>query len=472
MPVETKIANHTCNALRRQLKNTFPDHEIFIILHKEDERKKAFLRETSKISSHPAGHSILEYFKKNTGMLSKNRSCYGGLATQKTPGFLGFFRSCNYAALIFINQDRFNNEAALRNHALHLFWHALSVNEQCKGKTQPNIFIPADTKKDKRRNLEADIFSACFQKLLGRTDAFESLLTQRMKDTLTQENGFIAENFPFPVCMDTLEFVMEDHFDDNTKKHPSPHEAINITKEISQTIKPATLDQWSSFAHPAQEMAWCGFEKEVILGCAVYTSENTYTRSIADMVAEHLKIVPAIIPSSTEYNPFADHEVNERLHQKQIQENIQSALTKIFSPTDYTALLKEAKTQNEHLLLGNPIGWAANAMIGAANALKQMETAKDPATLRQQTLDIFNQTTKNTTFEQLLTFANTIFEIRRKGQRIDKSHLQNIPANTSQQNEIISAITTIWDMDDNATLNKTSEKNISSFITPQTIKQQ
>ena len=87
-----------------------------------------------------------------------------------------------------------------------------------------------------------------------------------------------------------------------------------MTTEISQTYDSTIIEQWKSFSLPAQQMAWTGHEPKTIIGAALYTCENTYTQSTADMVAEKMEIKPEPITSFQDFNPFTKNEINAHTH--------------------------------------------------------------------------------------------------------------------------------------------------------------
>lgn len=480
MPLDYKTANHTCNVVRRHIQAAFPDLTLFYIVHAENERKKSFTREASKISEHPAGEDILNFFKANPSDLLQNRSRFIGLSEFSSHGFLGFFRKQATAAVIFINHDRFSSEDNLRNHALHLAWHAIALLEDSKSDDKNGAykiehhFITPDLDENalRHRNLLADIFSATFQILQGRNDAALQLATQRMKNTLIPEVGFIAENFPFPISIDTLEFILKEQLDQSSaaKKQKNVSQSLKITKEVGDTYKPSSIQQWESFSLPAQEMAWCGFPPEAILGCAIYSSENTYIRSIADMVAERLSVKPEIISTNTDYNTFAENEANERLHGKKIQEKFLSVLGKIHVPEDHKFFLKEAQQQNERILHGNPIGWSAHGFIAVSKLIENTPADQFPDQIRKKAAELFNLVIADTSFRMLQDFAKDIFTQRRDGALVDSSTLHTMQETTEAYREIVSAIEYIKSIETQLMNIKDRGRNISSFVSPNVLK--
>src|SRR5690606_10783446 len=112
-----------------------------------------------------------------------------------------------------------------KNHALHMVWHALALlgdlenkkpaeNEKQPFRIDGGFAIPdLVTLELSARNLRGDIFSAIFQTLVGSEDAVNQICMQRVNDTLSPARGFISENYPFPMCVETLQFALsEDQF--------------------------------------------------------------------------------------------------------------------------------------------------------------------------------------------------------------------------------------------------------------------
>lgn len=473
MPVDLKTATHICKVIARQIEKGYPELSLHFIMHEEDKRKKALLQEKETIAEHPAGATIIDYILNSKDReITGNRTCFVGLAEHNNPGFLGFFRSFQTLGVFFVNADRFKTQEDLRNHALHLVWHALALYEDYhaaqaeilkKAGTLPSlsktipksededpfpeknlkeqgplsrleasegvIISKLETQEFYHRNLLADIFSAAFQALHGSENAIKPLAVQRMHDTLTPQVGFISEKYPFPISLETLQLLLTESLSGSGKKEKTLPLAVRITKEIGMTYKISAIKQWRAFCNPAQEMAWSGFDPETILGAAIYTNENTYVRSIADMVAEHMAIKPKIFSSLNDYNPFADQEMNKRVHEKICLESAKKCLEKARTPDDYKIFLSEAMAQNAKLMTGNPAGWAAHALMALADELM----LSDPKTLNQQKqrlLSIFEQNVSKVSWDNLRSFARYLFRQRREGKIITPDVIIAIPDKT------------------------------------------
>lgn len=514
MTVDRKTALHICKVIARQIESGYPDLNLTFIVHEEHKRQKALVRETENIQEHPAGQILLDYILASKDKeITGNRSRFVGLAQHSNPGILGFFRSTATLGLFFVNCDRFNSQEDLKNHTLHMVWHALALYEdftaaykmqhqsagtllppaRAGAKKEPDaparpdkpepppdtrfeisdgvILARLETQDLYHRNLLADIFSASFQTVHGTENAIRSLAKQRMNDTLTQQVGFISEKYPFPISMETLELLFSESMRSSGRKEKGVALAARITHEIGMTYKINAIKQWRAFCNPAQEMAWCGFDPETILGAAIYTNENTYVRSIADMVAEHLEIKPKIFSSLHDYNPFADQEQNKRLHEKMAMESFRTAIEKIRTPEDHKMFLNEAAIQCLKLRAGNPVGWSAHALLAISDEVILLD-AKTLGQQRTRLQNLYEQQLQRVSWENLRTFARFIFRQRRDGQEISAAMIRSIPGKTD---DIVIIKETFSKLDEIATIAESAAKpagegSFSRFISPNALK--
>ncbi|PCI56973.1 MAG: hypothetical protein COB36_01510 [Alphaproteobacteria bacterium] len=489
MSVDYKTAKHICNVIRRQIQSGFPDLYINFIVHAEDKRKQAFSKEKEDLSGHPAGDFAINHLQdpQYMGILEKNRSCFSILAYDKQPGFLGFFQSNSYLSIFFINHERFQNEDNLRNHAFHLAWHAIALyrnvmDTEIKGsdnttdlfKDSNNILRTDMTSAQwKHRNLQADIFSASIQTLQGRGNTLDVLSKQRMSDTLHATPGFVAENFPFPVCLDTLDFVFKNKISQYKKSKKSIIAATEIAEEIGKAYDDSSIEQWRSFSIPAQEMAWLGHSPKSILGAAIYTSENTYAQSIADMLAERMDIKPEVISTSQEYNPFTAQEANERIHKKQCNQLIDSILNKIHEEKNHAIIMEVIQKQNIFLQNTSLIGWCSSALIQTKIYIEQSDLSNDIVGILKHARTVFQEEVDSIPWDTLMHFSRALFNHRRNHINQTMDDIINIADENDEFASIYHVLTTV-----NNAQNKTEANdgeldptpNISNFISPNAIK--
>ena len=428
MSVDKKTAKHICNVIRRQVLASFPDLYLHFIIHKENARKEEFLRETKHLKEHPAGHHFLKPKGQNKieTVINKNRSSFIGLAYENSPGFLGFFKHNNYVAISFINHERFSSEDNLRNHAFSIAWHAITLYSTHQNKDEETVFTDEDNllfpNTDKQeiatKNLEGDVFSASVQKLLGREHSPRLINMQRINDTLFPAKGFRAEFFPFPVCIDTLEHVLNHDINEYQKKQKPVLTAVQITKEISKTYDKSTIEQWENFSRPAQKMAWSGHPLDTILGAALYTCENTYIQSTADMIAEKIAIKPTVLTTFNDYNPFAKYETNTELHLQRCKSLITNILSQVHQQQDYRKLVDLAWKQNNELLEGKALGWCATALIRATEMIKHCDDSSILPGILEHTETVFLSEIESIKWDTLLHFSDIIFDMHRSGTQI------------------------------------------------------
>lgn len=489
MPVDQKSASHICNVIKRQIQEEYPELTLTFILHEDGKRRQAIARAIPRIQDHPAGETIIAYINKNKPKKAEeSKSFFAGLAIHQNSGFLTFFRSFGVLGIFYVNCSRFDTENDLRNHAYHMVWHALALYEDIKAshekrssktpsaaahrlKNVDGVFLPVlKPQLLYHRNLTADIFSASIQKLLQKDDAIKNLARQRMHDTLTPKPGFIAEKFPFPICMETLELLFSESIKYAGKKGKLLPQAVTITRDIGITYSLKSIEQWKSFSRPAQEMAWAGFDPETILGAAIYTSENTYTRAIADMVAENLEVKPELISSLNDYNPFTDQEANTRLHLRSCKDNMLDILSRIRTPADGKILLKEASKQNRCLLSGHPAGWCANALIRAMDVIEE-STLDDMSRTKERAQKDFLSVLAETHWPHIHDFTETLFVYRRNGLDITIENAIQIAEKNENFAFIQKALETTKTYDDAAQEEvPQNRKNITSFISSNAIK--
>ena len=489
MAVDTKTALHLCRVIGRQVTSCYPSLTLSFVVHSEGKRAAGISSESINILEHPAGETMMNFIEKNEASdKDGNLSKFIGLTEHNSPGFLGFFRSTDTLCLFYVNSDRFKTERELKNQVIHMVWHALALHKDYKVLEDTNTQIDQTDESKKKyiikdgvilpdlslqefyhRNLLADIFSASLQNIQGHKEAIRSLAEQRILDTLVPQIGFVSEKYPFPISLETLDFLFSDNLKTINKKMKTVPQAVKITEDISMTYQYSSIKQWRAFCMPAQEMAWCGYAPDTILGAAIYTNENTYVRSIADMVAEQMGIKPKMFSNLNDYNPYADNEMNDRVHAKLVQENISNTLKKIRQPADVKTLFLEMIRQNDRIMNGNPVGWSAYPFMVATMSLKDNPNLLQSETLAQAERTIIQESQK-IPFSELRSISRYIFRKRREGIKIDQSVIEGIPEKTKNIENIKTALLMNEDLREKYTETQKPKGNISQYLNPNTIK--
>jgi len=488
MTIDYKIAKHICNVVRRQVKTALPDLHLHFILHKEHQRRDSFIQEQIHIEENPAGKFAINYLESDDAknIIQQNKSCLAAISYYHRPGFLGFAKHNYYIAICFINYERLENEEYLKNQALHTAWHSMELyNDLTKTKRSDKYIkiskktvIPQLTEEQKRhRNLTADIFSTSVQTLQGKEHALKTLSEQRIYSTMNTEKGFIAENYPFPVCLDTLEFIFKNNIESYKKDKKAIISGGKLTRNSSKMFDETSIEQWKSFSLPAQEMAWYGHSPQIILGAAIYTSENTYAQSIADMIAERIEVKPESLTAFSDYNPFTAAEANERIHKKICKELVQNILPKISKRKDYTTLLDLAEKQNKHIENHHTIGWCTPALIAAAQIIvHEYQENEAKALFHKRIEQAFTKELENIPWTTLQFFSKALFIKRRNGLEINKEELEKFAAKEEEFSSIYNGLIGIKLFKDGITgidfETPTKEKNNTvDFIDFNTIKE-
>ncbi len=499
MSVDYKSAKHICNVARRQVQSCYPDLYLHFTLHDENGREKAFIADSSEINEHPAGKYILNYpdIENTRKILEKNQTRFASIARFNNPGFLGMFQNNAYLGLCFLNYSRFDSLENLKNHTLHISWHAIALYKEyidfrkSKDKKEPdtfidnhNIIIPKLTDHQRfHRNLMADIFSASVQTLQGKEEAFETLSKQRISDTLSPTKGFRAEEFPFPMCIDTLKYVFKDNISQYKKNKKTIHSAVKITEDIGNTHTSTSIEQWHGFSYPAQQLAWVGYEAEEILGAALYTSDNTYVQSIADMISENIAIKPKITTNLPDYNPYTNQEVNSRLHNKLCKELLESLQRNIATPEDYSLIIDIINKQNLSLKEGKLMGWCVPALIPMADMIKKCPNDEIFENIFNDAINRYEEEIDNISWETLSLLSKQLFVIKRDNGYISWNNILDIVSENDEFASIHCGIMLARKLESegkltpissnnskNADDNKTKEVNITNFISPNAIK--
>ncbi len=479
MSIDSKTTKHICNVIRRQVQNCHPDLYIHFIIHKENGRQKIFNAEENAILDHDAGEYMVDYLRgeESENILENNASEFNSIAYYNSPGFLGFLKSKAFIAVCFINYEHFNDEGDLRNHAIHLTWHAISVynhflkNNQDEFNFKNNIITPQITKNYiYRTNLNADIFSVALQTLQGRDNALNTVFNQIIEKTLHPKTGFIAEKFIFPVCIDTLEFVLKNNIEEYKNSKKTVLAATRITEDVGNTYEDVAIAQWRSFSLPAQEMAWIGYDVETILGAAIYTGDNTFTQVIADMIAERLNIKPKIITSQQGYNPFTNKDTNEQFHKKQYNETINHILDKTHDKSNYINFIEEAQKQNTTILNGLPTGWCAGALLKSSEIIKQANNNDNFSNVKIKAKEVFDNEVDTIKWSTLVKFTRSIFTYRRNGRIIDMGLISKISNNNNEYEKIYETLSITNYNGPVVTAETKDSQNITDFINPNAIK--
>ena len=421
MSLDTAALDHICSVVRRSVQEEIKDLSLLFIVHNTGSRARALKDKTDELMAHPGGEALLPLLKTMVKDPDQS-SVFAGLSYGDKKSFGGLRKRRVWLAAFFVNSDEFTDQNDARQQAYHDAWHALSVIQRYQGKEMTSITEADGVIRPKsnsvymaRQNLLGDVFAAVILETEGHRKAINALAYKRSLMALQPVPHYKAEQYPFPVAADAVSVVFEEMKDSYSNTGPVAL-ATEIANEIDYTYDDTSIRQWWEFSTAAQEMAWLNFDKNKILGTAIYTSEDPYVRSTAYLVAEALNMEPAALTDLGSYNPFTDQEVNERLHAKACEESFQNVISALAVDFNEHLFLEAVKKQNARLMQGYPIGWCAHAMLMAGDAVEnsggQSHNPIEKARLA------FQQGLKEIAWEPLRTLCRLIMHKRRDGEII------------------------------------------------------
>lgn len=413
MSLDNKAADHACQVVRRQVQEEFPDLTLLFIVHQPGQRPKALDTKRGEIYNHPAGEAFWDALKKDAASSSREDK-FSGIAIGKEKKLFGLKTQEKMLACCFVNAANLENPDDARRQALFLAWHALyMINNLKKKKSKSEPMVVNLPKQDPAvvswKNMLADAFSALMLEMEGRRDSVGKLARQRSLMALTPKAGAVPEKYPFPLVLDATRLVYQDLAQNNPPgKTASIDKALQMTREIAETFDRTAVDQWWAFTKIAQEMAWSNADHNTILGAAAYSSDDAYARATAYLVAEGLNIQTLKPLTGTQYNPFAEIDVNERHHIKVCEEVFQTAVAQAAMNGDSWSFIQSAQLQNQKLLNGDPIGWCAYPLLLAEDTYKNSGSSEEAK-------KTFDTGMGYASWKHVDTIATLITKMRRKG---------------------------------------------------------
>lgn len=417
MSKKTKALQDICDLAISQMQDIHPNLQLMFIFHETGQFQEVLATNEYELSKHPAG-------KVAQGILDKNNhrelSGFLGLAIDHEVKWLGLSSSDNILALFNLNIDELKNGKQARKTVYHLIWHALDLMEvrqrpEYISKFRSGPMIPKRSPMNLAHlNLQADIFAAVMCGLQGEEDAIDSLAHARAADSLAPIHATRAEDYPFVIALDAARYA----YTQLTALNPAKNKYINYARqlavEVGKTFDDKSILQWWGFSEPAQDMAWRHFAGDLILGCAVYTSNDPFIRATGHLVSELAQVTPLPATSVGDiYNPFADKQKNQLLHRQLAEKSFEEAIAKGMQEESSMPFITVANEQNEQLTEGNIMGWCANALQAAARAFER--ALSSGASPDQAARMEFAGTRDEMNWDNLTKVSDSIIDKKRRG---------------------------------------------------------
>lgn len=434
MALQTDAAQQACRMIARQMRDYSRNLNLSFIVHHAGQHLESLSLAGQELLSHPAGEPALRLLR--TPKKNEN-SAFMGLAVWRENLLAGLIRRQKAMALTTMNIDQYTSLRDIRMQAWHMAWYAIHLfnsnndpvyeNDFQQGIVMPrfkgNAVVSA--------NLRADVFSAVMCSMNGDKDTIRKLAHARSLDSITRHAAHKPEHYPFALAMDTTQAALSDLMRRPPSKKRQIHAALKVADSIGQTYDDLTLQQWAYFCRPAQDMAWRGDDKDIILGAAVSTSQDTYTRATGFLVADITRITPAsILKLENHFSPFAEDRYNQRLHEGMMDNAFQKAVTAGMIEHSGNAFLAVANEQNHKLPDGHILGWCAAALQAAGRAFDNalLSGNKSPEEVARRE---FEGAADKTTWGSLKEIGQTIIEQYRQGYAVTLSDLIDFAGNRS-----------------------------------------
>lgn len=417
MTVKTETLQEICQLAGRQVQDLYPNLQTMFIPHTAGAFQEVVSLRDHKAHKHPAGKIAQTILEKNN---NREKSSFLGMAIHHEVKWMGLASSDSILALFNLNIDDIATAKDLRRTIYHLIWHAIDLIEvrrrpEYVAKFRSGPMIPKRSPMNLARlNLQADVFAAVMSGLQGEDDALEIIAHQRASDSISQIVERRAEDYPFVIALESARYAYKELTALQPQRAKFMHFARQLAMEIGQTFDDRSIRQWWGFSEPAQDMAWRNIEKDLILGCAVHTSEDPFVRATGHLVAD----ITALNPVEggrikTTHNAYANHEMNQMLHREIMERTFEEAIARGVMEESGRPLIAAANLQNEHLAEGVILGWCGHALQSAARAFEAaLSNGMSPTQAARMD---FEGNKDATSWETLKKIGDSIIDQKRKG---------------------------------------------------------
>lgn len=421
MVLKIDVIQQNCRLVARQVHDYARALNLTFIVHHTDQYLEALSLTAQHLLNHRAAESAISLLKKPQKFPV---SAFLGLVSWRENIFMGLSSRMNAMALTTLNIDNFKSPKTAKMQAWHMAYHAITLyqsrySERFEDNFKNGLVVPDFSEEERAAvNLRADIFSALMASLQGDRNAIERLAHARSINALSRRLGHHPELFPFPIAADATILALNELREAPPSRKKQIETAINAAQTIGQAYDDINLKQWIYFCKPAQDMAWRGEEKDIIIGAAVSTSQDTYIRATGFLVSETLNIKPcSVLALQDRYSPFAEEKYNQRLHEAMIERTLQQAIHAGMNDSTGRAFTEAANVQNQKLSDGHILGWCAAALQAAGRAF-DAALASGNKTPDQVARREFEFNAQKTTWDTLKDLGESIVEKYRQGQNV------------------------------------------------------
>ena len=373
--ISFKKAKYLSDVISDQLIAYKPNHNVIFVINGSQDNEKAIVERQSEILFLSQGQAIQNKLKKHLDNPS-TRSALMAVIIEEKKKVMGLMSQKTYTAVINLDTTNINDETIIKSNIYGLIWQFISVVKDINSNNEEFITQQDDTFFPKWNHLEAakrqmyaDAFGASVLQIDDLRTAIKHIAKHQIKELFMDLRTFDAKMYPFPAIMETSQLVFEDLIHARGHKETSFQTATKIVDEIDYSIDINTALQWRNFIEPAREMAWARVAVTHILGAALYTSEDVYNRSLAQLVSEILNCEPAPIIEFDGYNAFADADNQNRAHKMACLETFEFAMKTGTLEEKAATFIDFAEQSCDMLLQSKPCGWCTPALFEVAKTL-------------------------------------------------------------------------------------------------------
>lgn len=442
MVVKAETMQEICTLANRQVQELYPNLQAMFIPHSSGTFHEIVETSDHQIMKHAAGKVAMGILEKNN---NREQSSFLGMAINHQIKWFGLASSESMLALFNLNMDEFEHPRDLRRAVYHLLWHAIDLVEirrrpEYVTKFRTGPMIPKRSPMNLARlNLQADVFAAVMSGLQGEENALEILAEKRAIDSIRPVYERRAEDYPFVIALEAAQYAYAELETLKPSRQKYMSYARQLAQEVGRTFDDKSIRQWWGFSEPAQDMAWRNFPKEIILGCAVHTSEDPFVRATGHLVSEITGLIPLSgLQISESYNAFVNQEVNQTLHREMVERAFEEAIARGIMEESGQPLIAAANLQNENLAEGIIMGWCSHAFQAAAKAFESALTTGVSPT--QAARLEFEGTKDATTWDTLKKIGNAIIDQKRRGYAVTLGNVAEICSSNPLFAPVLSSI--------------------------------
>lgn len=428
MAVSIAQINSILNIVSHEISQAYEGLTLFFIPHGIGKLRESVSLAEHEIISHRASNAARAILRKHSG---NDKSSFMGLAIASEKKYLGLKRIDHIMGLININTDEFETEDEARAKIYHLSWHAIDLYEIRKQPEYAKKFrngpvIPKRSPMNAAKaNLQADSFAISYSSLKKENNLIDFISERRALSSLMPISNFKPEEFPSAIAMEACKMALNEYSDGTSQNISKIKLAHQISTDVGHTFDEDNIRQWWNFSIPAQDMAWRGYSKEMVLGAAIHTSSDPYVRSVGYLIQEMTGVEPAPAEAlEGGYNAFIDPELLTNLHKEMVDTIFEDAVSRGLNESSNRAFLNAANKLNESLTEGQILGWCSNALQDAAHAFER--ALLNGASPDQAARMHFEGNKSHPKWETLKELGKSIVDQKRQGFAVTMGHIAEI----------------------------------------------